>query len=199
MPTRVVIAEDEAIIRLDLKETLEEEGYEVVLHSYASRDLDEVKALRPDLIVLDFIIGGEDHGWQLLQKLKLDRHQFDGTRQLAGVAALNRLQILTVDGGELTSEDIQEIAKLHDLHELQFSLVSVTGESLQPLGELKHLETFDLKPRAPAEIRGKFRQNPHKGDQKEHTAAEGQDLARKLRYSGESDSRKGRRNGDESE
>ena len=28
--TRVVIAEDEAIIRLDLKETLEEEGYEVV-------------------------------------------------------------------------------------------------------------------------------------------------------------------------
>ena len=31
MATRVVIAEDEAIIRLDLKETLEEEGYEVVL------------------------------------------------------------------------------------------------------------------------------------------------------------------------
>ena len=30
MPIRVVIAEDEAIIRLDLKETLEEEGYEVV-------------------------------------------------------------------------------------------------------------------------------------------------------------------------
>ena len=27
---RVVIAEDEAIIRLDLKESLEEEGYEVV-------------------------------------------------------------------------------------------------------------------------------------------------------------------------
>ena len=30
VPTRVVIAEDEAIIRLDLKEILEEEGYEVV-------------------------------------------------------------------------------------------------------------------------------------------------------------------------
>jgi response regulator NasT len=30
MTTRVVIAEDEAIIRLDLKETLEEEGYVVV-------------------------------------------------------------------------------------------------------------------------------------------------------------------------
>ena len=32
MSTRVVIAEDEAIIRLDLKETLEEEGYEVVVY-----------------------------------------------------------------------------------------------------------------------------------------------------------------------
>jgi CheY-like chemotaxis protein len=30
LPVRVVIAEDEAIIRLDLKEILEEEGYEVV-------------------------------------------------------------------------------------------------------------------------------------------------------------------------
>lgn len=30
LTTRVVIAEDEALIRLDLKEMLEEEGYEVV-------------------------------------------------------------------------------------------------------------------------------------------------------------------------
>lgn len=30
MTTRIVIAEDEAIIRLDLRETLQEEGYEVV-------------------------------------------------------------------------------------------------------------------------------------------------------------------------
>ena len=29
VPTRVLIAEDEAIIRLDLRETLEEEGYEI--------------------------------------------------------------------------------------------------------------------------------------------------------------------------
>ncbi len=31
--TRIVIAEDEAIIRLDLRETLEEEGYEVVAYT----------------------------------------------------------------------------------------------------------------------------------------------------------------------
>ena len=31
--TRIVIAEDEAIIRLDLRETLEEDGYEVVAYT----------------------------------------------------------------------------------------------------------------------------------------------------------------------
>ncbi|MEI2699230.1 MAG: response regulator [Microthrixaceae bacterium] len=30
MPTRVVVAEDEAIIRMDLREMLQEEGYDVV-------------------------------------------------------------------------------------------------------------------------------------------------------------------------
>jgi two-component system, response regulator PdtaR len=51
---RVVIAEDEAIIRLDLKETLIDEGYEVV--GEASRG-DEavalVRALQPDVAILD--------------------------------------------------------------------------------------------------------------------------------------------------
>ena len=59
---------------LDLfRENLEDEGYRVSLSSYAFRDLDDVKRDRPDLIVLDFIIGDENHGWQLLQKLKMDR------------------------------------------------------------------------------------------------------------------------------
>ena len=61
MGTRVVIAEDEALIRLDLKETLEEEGYEVV--GETSRG-DEVVALvrehRPDLAILDIKMPGGD-------------------------------------------------------------------------------------------------------------------------------------------
>src|SRR5262245_55848269 len=46
--TRVVVAEDEAIIRLDLKELLEEEGYEVVGETGRGDEAVElVKALRP--------------------------------------------------------------------------------------------------------------------------------------------------------
>jgi AmiR/NasT family two-component response regulator len=51
---RVVIAEDEAIIRLDLRETLEEEGYEVVGESgRGDQALELVRELRPDLAILD--------------------------------------------------------------------------------------------------------------------------------------------------
>lgn len=51
---RVVIAEDEAIIRLDLKEMLEEEGYEVVGEAGdGQRAVELVEEHRPDLVVLD--------------------------------------------------------------------------------------------------------------------------------------------------
>lgn len=61
MPSRVVIAEDEAIIRLDLKETLEEEGYEVV--GETGRGDEAVQLVRdhePDLVILDIKMPGLD-------------------------------------------------------------------------------------------------------------------------------------------
>ncbi len=61
MPTRVVIAEDEAIIRLDLRETLEEEGYEVVGETgRGDQAVELVRSLRPDVAVLDIKMPGLD-------------------------------------------------------------------------------------------------------------------------------------------
>jgi len=57
----VVIAEDEAIIRLDLKETLEEEGYEVVgAVGRGDEALALVRDLKPDLAILDIKMPGMD-------------------------------------------------------------------------------------------------------------------------------------------
>ena len=61
MPTRVVIAEDEAIIRLDLKETLEEEGYEVVGETGRGDEAVElVTEHEPDVAILDIKMPGLD-------------------------------------------------------------------------------------------------------------------------------------------
>lgn len=61
MPVRVVIAEDEAIIRLDLKETLTERGYEVVADTGRGDEAVElVRAHRPDLTILDIKMPGMD-------------------------------------------------------------------------------------------------------------------------------------------
>jgi response regulator NasT len=52
--TRVLIAEDEALIRLDLKEMLEEEGYTVVAEvGDGQQAVDQAEELRPDLVILD--------------------------------------------------------------------------------------------------------------------------------------------------
>jgi len=51
---RVIIAEDEALIRLDLKEMLEEEGYSVVAEvGDGQQAVDRATELRPDLVILD--------------------------------------------------------------------------------------------------------------------------------------------------
>jgi len=58
---RVVIAEDEAIIRLDLKEILEAEGYQVVGETGRGDEAVELVArLQPDLAVLDVKMPGLD-------------------------------------------------------------------------------------------------------------------------------------------
>jgi len=53
-PRRVVIAEDEALIRLDLKEMLEEEGYDVVAEAGDGETAIRLaEQHRPDLVILD--------------------------------------------------------------------------------------------------------------------------------------------------
>ena len=59
--TTVVIAEDEAIIRLDLRETLVDEGYDVIGETGRGDEaVNLVRNLHPDLVILDIKMPGMD-------------------------------------------------------------------------------------------------------------------------------------------
>src|SRR4051794_31687473 len=72
----LVINDTPAILEM-FKDLFEDEGYRVSLDTFSSFDsagkLADIKTLHPDLLVLDFMIGREMLGWQLLQLLQMDR------------------------------------------------------------------------------------------------------------------------------
>ncbi len=71
--TRVLIAEDEALIRLDLKEMLEEEGYVVVAEvGDGQQAVDRAVELRPDLVILDIQMPVLD-GLSAAERIAADR------------------------------------------------------------------------------------------------------------------------------
>jgi AmiR/NasT family two-component response regulator len=73
MGARVVIAEDEAIIRLDLKEILESEGYEVVGETGRGDEAVELVNLHgPDLAILDVKMPGLD-GIEAARRITADK------------------------------------------------------------------------------------------------------------------------------
>jgi DNA-binding response OmpR family regulator len=70
-PHVLAINNDPDVLSL-FRELLEEEGFRVSTHSYIDRDLEEIKLIAPELIVLDYMWASEDASWSLLQMLRMD-------------------------------------------------------------------------------------------------------------------------------
>lgn len=70
---KIMVINDTQEILEAFHEILTDEGYEVVLYSYAVEDIEVIEQQKPDLIILDYMYGNQPLGWQTLQKIKMYR------------------------------------------------------------------------------------------------------------------------------
>ncbi|HLO51497.1 MAG TPA: ATP-binding protein [Kamptonema sp.] len=67
---KIVIVEDETIIALDLKSSLNKFGYEVVgIFSSGERVLEKIGEIQPDLVLMDILLKGNMDGVQTAEKI----------------------------------------------------------------------------------------------------------------------------------
>jgi DNA-binding response OmpR family regulator len=109
-----VVNDDTAFLDLmyDLLEDLE--GYEVLICRESDRVYDFVKTERPDLVILDIVMGREEAGWRVLNLLTLD----PATRPIPVLVCSAAVQSLREHEGVLQSMGIETIPKPFDLDAL---------------------------------------------------------------------------------
>lgn len=105
MAQRILVINDTEDILESFRLLLEGEGYEVVLYSYAPHDLEEVRRVSPDLIILDLVFGQEKYGFNLLEAMKMHRDlatipviicsaALDAVRQMQGYLTAHNVQVV---------------------------------------------------------------------------------------------------------
>jgi DNA-binding response OmpR family regulator len=114
MATRIMVVNDTQEILELFREILTDEGYEVLLYSYGVQDMSEIERARPDLIILDHIIGGEAIGWQMLQKLKMRR----STADIPVVVCSAAVKAVQEMEGYLKAKGVGLVLKPFDIDEL---------------------------------------------------------------------------------
>lgn len=112
----LVVNDDPAILDL-FEDLLGEEGYRVTLDRFGretSEIMKTLQAIKPDLVIMDFIVGGEASGWQLLQAAKMDR----STRDIPVIVCTAAVRQITELSDHLDSLDVHVVVKPFDIDHL---------------------------------------------------------------------------------
>lgn len=113
---RVLIVNDTQEILELFQAILEEMGFAVEIMSYAPRELQQVREVDPDIVILDLIFGQRElEGWQLLQKLRMDR-QFETLPVIVCSAAV---QEVAEQEGYLTEQGVLVVLKPFTVSQLE--------------------------------------------------------------------------------
>ncbi len=117
-PKHIFVINDEATLLSLLRELLEEEGYRATLETFDPSGIEgqlaRVREVKPDLVVLDFLIGGELLGWQFLQALRLQRD----TEKLPVVVCTAAASTVKELGAQLTEKSVGVVLKPFNIDDL---------------------------------------------------------------------------------
>lgn len=131
----LVINDTQEILELFSVILRDEMGLEVTLDSYRPHILEDIKEIKPDLIISDHVFGEEKIGWQLLQSLKMDRATADIPLIICSAAIKDLKEI----EGHLTARDVGVLYKPFDVDEL----IDLVNKKLQDAADpaLHHSDT----------------------------------------------------------
>jgi DNA-binding response OmpR family regulator len=115
MAARILVVNDtQEILELFRMLLEEEEGYDVILSGFPIQQIKEIEHIKPDLIILDLVLGDEKTGMQMLQMLKMQR----STSTIPVLVCTAALKIVQEQEGYLVSQGVHVVYKPFDIDDL---------------------------------------------------------------------------------
>jgi CheY-like chemotaxis protein len=135
---RILVVNDTKEILELFRDFLEKElGHHVTMMSFAPDELERISEEKPDLIIIDFVIGDREmEGWQLLQKLRMSRT----TAKIPIIACTAAVRQVRESEAYLLEQGIEVVLKPFSLDQLEDAVRRALGlvEGAASLASLKH-------------------------------------------------------------
>ena len=122
-PRILVVNDTQEILELFRMLLEEEEGYDVVLSGFPIQQVKEIEHIKPDLIILDLVLGDEKTGMQMLQMLKMQR----STATIPVLVCTAALQIVREQEGYLVSQGVHVVYKPFEIDDLMANVKQLLG------------------------------------------------------------------------
>jgi len=126
MPKRIMVINDTMEILELFRDILVSEGYEVTLHAYGAQEVDDVRRVKPDLIISDYPpLDRELQGWQFVQKVKMSRD----TASIPIVVCTTNLRAIGDNQSWMTTKGIIVVPKPFEVDELLRAVEQQIGKA----------------------------------------------------------------------
>jgi len=118
----LVVNDDQAILEV-FQALLEDEGYEVILDTLRTGNLNaqytRLVDERPDVVVLDLVVLGEQVGWQFLQLVKMQPQ----TTRVPVIVCTAAVELVKELGAHLASMRVEVVLKPFEIDHLYAAIV----------------------------------------------------------------------------